>query len=117
MAISRHWREAENLGFESFFIPEHPVIPIGFKTVPPGGGELPEHYGRWMHPFVALAVAAAVTRHVKLGTGICLLPEREPLVTAKAIATLDVVRAAARSSALAPDGSKKRPRRREPVFT
>ena len=84
-------REAENLGFESFFIPEHPVIPIGFKTVPPGGGELPEHYGRWMDPFVALAVAAAVTKHVKLGTGICLLPEREPLVTAKAIATLDIV--------------------------
>ena len=84
-------REAENLGYESFFIPEHPVIPIGFKTVPPGGGTLPEHYGRWMDPFVALAVAAAVTKHIKLGTGICLLPEREPLVTAKAIATLDIV--------------------------
>lgn len=84
-------REAENLGFESFFIPEHPVIPIGFKTVPPGGGPLPEHYGRWMDPFVALSVAAAVTKNVKLGTGICLLPEREPLVTAKTIATLDIV--------------------------
>jgi probable F420-dependent oxidoreductase len=67
------------------------VIPIGFKTVPPGGGELPEHYGRWMDPFVSLAVASAVTKKIKLGTGICLLPEREPLVTAKAIATLDVV--------------------------
>jgi probable F420-dependent oxidoreductase len=84
-------REAENLGFESFFIPEHPVIPIGFKTVPPGGGSLPEHYGRWMDPFVALSVAAAVTKHIKLGTGICLLPEREPLITAKAIASLDIV--------------------------
>ncbi len=84
-------REAENLGFESFFIPEHPVIPIGFKTVPPGGGELPEHYGRWMDPFVGLGVAAAVTKRIKLGTGICLLPEREPLITAKTIATLDVV--------------------------
>jgi probable F420-dependent oxidoreductase len=84
-------REAEQLGYESFFIPEHPVIPIGFKTVPPGGGTLPEHYGRWMDPFIALAVAAAVTKHIKLGTGICLLPEREPLVTAKAIATLDIV--------------------------
>src|SRR5580692_9188968 len=60
-------REVENLGYESFFIPEHPVIPIGFKTPLPGGaaGTLPEHYGRWMDPFVALSVAAAVTRRVK----------------------------------------------------
>ena len=84
-------RETENLGYESLFIPEHPVIPIGFKTVPPGGGNLPEHYGRWMDPFIALSVAAAVTQRIKLGTGICLLPEREPLITAKAIATLDIV--------------------------
>jgi probable F420-dependent oxidoreductase len=84
-------REVENLGYESLFIPEHPVIPIGFETPVPGGGKLPEHYGRWMDPFVALSVAAAVTKRIKLGTGICLLPEREPLVTAKAIATLDVV--------------------------
>jgi len=86
-------REVENLGYESFFIPEHPVIPIGFKTPLPGGGAgaLPEHYGRWMDPFVALSVAAAVTRRVKLGTGICLLPEREPIIAAKTIATLDVV--------------------------
>ncbi len=84
--------EVENLGYESFFIPEHPVIPIDFKTVPPyGGRELPEHYGRWMDPFIGLSVAAAVTRRVKLGTGICLLPEREPIVTAKLIATLDVI--------------------------
>jgi probable F420-dependent oxidoreductase len=80
-------REVENLGYESLFIPEHPVIPIGFKTVPPGGGQLPEHYGRWLHPFVA----ATVTKRIKLGTGICLLPEREPLMTAKVIASLDVV--------------------------
>lgn len=84
-------REVENLGYESLFIPEHPVIPVGFKTPVPGGGKLPEHYSRWMDPFVALSVAAGVTRRIKLGTGICLLPEREPLITAKAIATLDVV--------------------------
>jgi probable F420-dependent oxidoreductase len=83
--------EVENLGYESFFIPEHPVIPIDFQTSVPGGGKLPEHYCRWMDPFVILSVAAAVTKRVKLGTGICLLPEREPLITAKAIATLDVV--------------------------
>jgi probable F420-dependent oxidoreductase len=84
-------REVENLGFESFFIPEHPVIPVDFKTPVPGGGKLPEHYGRWLDPIVPLSMAAAVTRRVKLGTGICLLPEREPIITAKAIATLDVV--------------------------
>ncbi|MGO9604210.1 MAG: LLM class F420-dependent oxidoreductase [Candidatus Binataceae bacterium] len=86
-------REVESLGYESFFIPEHPVIPIGFKTPLPGGGAgtLPEHYGRWMDPFIALTVAAAVTRRIKLGTGICLLSEREPIITAKTIATLDVV--------------------------
>jgi probable F420-dependent oxidoreductase len=86
-------REAENLGYESFFIPEHPVIPIGFKTPLPGGGNgtLPEHYGRWFDPFVALSIAAAVTKRIKLGTGICLLPEREPIIAAKTIATLDVI--------------------------
>ncbi len=84
-------REAENLGYETFFIPEHPVVPIGFKTPTPGGGKLPEHYGRWMDPFVGLALAAGVTKNIKLGTGICLLPEREVLITAKAIATLDIV--------------------------
>jgi probable F420-dependent oxidoreductase len=86
-------REVENSGFDSLFIPEHPVIPIGFKTVPPGGapGSLPEHYGRWFDPFVALSIAAAVTKRIKLGTGICLLPEREPIITAKTIATLDVL--------------------------
>jgi probable F420-dependent oxidoreductase len=86
-------REVENSGFDSLFIPEHPVIPIGFKTLPPGGapGSLPEHYGRWFDPFIALSIAAAVTKRIKLGTGICLLPEREPIVTAKTIATLDVL--------------------------
>jgi probable F420-dependent oxidoreductase len=84
-------RETENLGYDSFFIPEHPVIPIGFKTKTPLGGELPEHYGRWMDQFVALGAAAAVTKKVKLGTGICLLPEREPILTAKVIASLDVI--------------------------
>jgi len=91
--IAQIAREVENLGYESFFIPEHPVIPIGFKTPLPGGGggTLPEHYGRWFDPFIALTVAAAVTRRVKLGTGICLLPEREPIITAKTIATLDIL--------------------------
>jgi probable F420-dependent oxidoreductase len=84
-------RAVEAVGYESLWIPEHPVIPIGFKTPVPGGvGELPEHYGRWVDPFVALTVAATVTNRIRLGTGICLLPEREPLITAKAVATLDL---------------------------
>jgi probable F420-dependent oxidoreductase len=83
-------RAAEAAGYESLWIPEHPVIPVGFKTSVPGGGKLPEHYGRWVDPFVALTIAATATKRVKLGTGICLLPEREPLITAKTIATLDL---------------------------
>jgi probable F420-dependent oxidoreductase len=82
-------RRVEALGFESLWIPEHPVIPVGFKTPVPGGGRLPEHYNRWADPFVALTLAAAVTTRIKLATGICLLPEREPLITAKTIASLD----------------------------
>jgi probable F420-dependent oxidoreductase len=77
-------------GYESLWIPEHPVIPVGFKTPVPGGLTLPEHYGRWVDPFVALSIAAAVTKRIKLATGICLLPEREPLITAKAVASLDL---------------------------
>lgn len=89
-AIDTIARAVEAAGYESLWIPEHPVIPVGFKTPVPGGGKLPEHYGRWVDPFVALAVAATVTKRIRLGTGICLLPEREPLVTAKAVATLDL---------------------------
>jgi probable F420-dependent oxidoreductase len=81
---------AEAAGYESLWIPEHPVIPIGFKTPVPGGGTLPEHYGRWVDPFIALTIAATATKRIRLGTGICLLPEREPLITAKTIATLDL---------------------------
>src|SRR5262245_43921243 len=85
-------RRAEAVGFESLWIPEHPVIPIESKTQPPiPGGRLPEHYGRWLDPFVALTVAACATTRLRLVTGICLLPEREPLMTAKVIASLDQV--------------------------
>src|SRR5215813_8900530 len=83
-------RRVEAAGFESLWIPEHPVIPIESKTPPPiAGGLLPEHYGRWLDPFVALTVAACATTRLRLATGICLLPEREPLMTAKVVASLD----------------------------
>lgn len=83
-------QRVETLGFESLWIPEHPVIPVGFKTQIPGGGKLPEHYNRWADPFIALTVAATATQRLKLATGICLLPERETLMTAKVIASLDM---------------------------
>ena len=83
-------QRVEGLGFESLWVPEHPVIPVGFKTEVPGGGTLPEHYNRWADPFIALTMAAAATTTLKLATGICLFPEREPLITAKVIATLDL---------------------------
>ncbi|NOT54547.1 MAG: LLM class F420-dependent oxidoreductase [Deltaproteobacteria bacterium] len=83
-------QRVEALGFESLWIPEHPVIPVGFQTQVPGGGKLPAHYNRWADPFIALTVAATATTRLKLATGICLLPERETLMTAKIIATLDM---------------------------
>lgn len=85
-------RQVETLGFDSLWIPEHPVIPVGMKTPFPAAadGRLPEHYNRWADPFIALTVAATVTKRIKLATGICLLPERDPLVTAKVVASLDL---------------------------
>lgn len=85
-------RLVESLGYESLWIPEHPVIPVNMKTPFPftPDNKLPNHYATWADPFIGLAVAAAVTKKIKLGTGICLLPEREPLITAKAVASLDL---------------------------
>jgi probable F420-dependent oxidoreductase len=82
-------KRAEAVGFESLWIPEHPVIPMGPLTPFPFAPSLPEHYGRWVDPFIALTVAAAATTRLKLATGICLLPERDPIVTAKVVASLD----------------------------
>jgi probable F420-dependent oxidoreductase len=86
-------RATEAAGFESLWIPEHPVIPASMKTVFPftPDGKLPEHYGRWADPFIGLAAAAAVTKRIKLGTGICLIPERDTLITAKTVASLDLL--------------------------
>jgi probable F420-dependent oxidoreductase len=83
-------RKAEALGFDSIWLPEHPIIPVRHRTpYPAGDGTIPENYARLPDPFVALAVAAGATSRIKLGTGICLVPEREPLVMAKEVATLD----------------------------
>jgi len=82
---------AEERGFESIFLPDHTNIPVSRRTPFPGGGELPREYSHQFDPFVALAVAAAVTKRINLGTGVCLLVERDPIVTAKSMATLDQV--------------------------
>jgi probable F420-dependent oxidoreductase len=83
-------RAAEERGLYSLYLPEHTHIPTSRKTPPPtGDAELRDEYKRTVDPFVALAMAAAVTQRLLLGTGICLVAQREPIVTAKAVATLD----------------------------
>jgi len=82
-------RALEDRGFKSLYVPEHTHIPLSRRTPFPGGGELPKRYSHTHDPFVALSFAAAVTKKLKLGTGILLVPQHEPIVTAKAIASLD----------------------------
>jgi probable F420-dependent oxidoreductase len=90
--IVRLAREVEARGFDSLYLPEHTHIPISRRTPPAtGDAELPEEYKRTLDPFVALAAAAAVTERITLGTGILLPAQREPIVTAKAAATLDLI--------------------------
>ncbi len=81
----------EERGFDSLFIAEHTHIPLSRKTPYPGGGELPEKYYRTLDPFVTLTTAAAATEHLLLGTGVALVIERDPIVTAKEVASLDLV--------------------------
>ncbi|MGF6884168.1 putative F420-dependent oxidoreductase [Nocardia sp. GAS34] len=82
-------RAVEERGFESLFVPEHTHIPVRVDTPYPGGGELPRDYYRVCDPFVTLAQAAAVTTRLRLGTAVTLLVQRDPIVTAKEVATLD----------------------------
>jgi probable F420-dependent oxidoreductase len=82
-------RAAEEHGFESLFFPEHTHIPASRRTPYPGGGELPKEYSHSQDPFVALAMAAAVTTKLRVATGICLVVERDPIILAKEVASLD----------------------------
>jgi probable F420-dependent oxidoreductase len=81
--------EAEARGFESVWLPEHSHIPTSRKSPWPGGGELPKQYYDSYDPFVSLGAAAGVTKKIKLGFGICLVIERDPIHTAKEVSTLD----------------------------
>lgn len=82
-------RLAEERGFESLFFTEHTHIPVSRETPYPAGGELPREYARTYDPFVALSAAAAATERLRIGTGVCLVGERDPIVTAKAVASVD----------------------------
>jgi len=81
----------EQRGFDSVWAPEHSHIPTGRGTEFPAGGELPKKYYDLMDPFVALAVVAAVTKTLKLGTGVCLIAQRDAIQTAKLVASIDQV--------------------------
>jgi len=84
-------RALEERGFESLWAPEHSHIPVSRKTPYPGGGELPKEYYDVMDPFVTLAAAAAVTKTLKVATGVCLVQQRDVIQTAKLVGSLDVV--------------------------
>lgn len=81
----------EERGFESVWFPEHTHIPASRKSPFPGGGELPKDYWHLHDPFIALTAAATATSNIKLGTGVCLITERDPIVTAKEVASLDLI--------------------------
>ena len=86
-------KRAEELGFSSYWVPEHAIIPVENNSRYPGSadGAIPEGYDQIADPFITLARVAGVTKNIKLGTGICLVPEHNPLLLAKQIATLDVL--------------------------
>lgn len=81
----------EDAGLDSLWMPEHTHVPDGGGTPYPGGGPLPPAYRRTLDPVVALTVAAQQTHRIRLGFGVCLIAQRDPLVTAKALATMSLM--------------------------
>ena len=82
-------QKAEELGFDSIWYADHPVLPVHSQSQFPSGGPIPETYAHFTDPYIALARASGVTTRIKLGTGITLVPERNPLLLAGEIASLD----------------------------
>ncbi|HJU27718.1 MAG TPA: TIGR03619 family F420-dependent LLM class oxidoreductase [Candidatus Binataceae bacterium] len=82
-------RECEDIGLESVWVGDHMLFHANPKTPFPAGGPIPDHYAHFPEPFVTLAMAAATTAKLRIGTSVLLVPEHEPLATAKRIATLD----------------------------
>jgi len=81
----------EERGLESLFLPEHSHIPVDRASPWPGGPELPRHYLHSIDPFVGLSAAAAVTTNLLIGTGVCLVVQRDPIDLAKQVSTLDML--------------------------
>jgi probable F420-dependent oxidoreductase len=80
---------AQDRGFTSLFVPEHTHIPTSRQTPAPMGEPLPDQYYRCLDPFVALTAAASAAPQLRVGTGICLVAQRDPIVLAKEVATID----------------------------
>jgi probable F420-dependent oxidoreductase len=91
MAAADLGRALEERGFESLWAPEHSHIPVSRASPFPSGGDLPKQYYDVMDPFVTLAAAAATTETLKVGTGVCLVQQRDPIQTAKLVASIDQV--------------------------
>src|SRR6202022_2487093 len=91
MPVAAMAQAMEERGFESLWHPEHSHIPLSRKTPFPGGGELPKMYHDAMDPFVTLTAAAAATKKLKVGTGVCLVIQRDTIQTAKQVASIDQV--------------------------
>jgi probable F420-dependent oxidoreductase len=82
-------RKCEALGFDSFFLSEHPIMPVEVRTPHPVMSTIPDSYAYFPDPFVCLAMVAQATSRIKVGAAVILIPERDPIVTAKEVATLD----------------------------
>ena len=84
-------RELEQRGYESLWLPEHTHIPASRRSPYPGGGDLPKEYWHTHDPFLALTAAAMATTKLRVATGICLIIQRDPIITAKEVASLDAL--------------------------
>jgi len=91
MPVTALARAIEERGFESMWVPEHSHIPTTGSTPYPGRGPVTREFARTLDPFIALTAAASVTTRLLLGTGVCLLMQRDTIHTAKAVATLDLL--------------------------
>jgi probable F420-dependent oxidoreductase len=93
LPVTQLARACEERGLESLWVPEHPIVPVQYETRYPlsADGKMPRPYTELPDCFALLAAAAAVTTRLRVGTGICLVPERDPLLTALQVATVDFV--------------------------
>ena len=91
MAPSELGASAEERGFESLFLPEHTHLPVHGASVHPSGPGVHDRLRRFLDPLIALTAVAAVTELLRLGTGVCLVPQHDPITLAKQIATLDLL--------------------------